>query len=114
MPNVLGDLALKRAMQQFQSPYENMGNRYGTNTPKGEGWLGILKRPDGDISTELSTGFLIDGKEMEVPLLVPTLSADEVKFLLSSTPGTSLPDSIRQKAVAHAMKRIEAGLSPFL
>ena len=51
-------------------------------TPKGEGYFGKLKRPDGDVSTELSIGVNLGGKETEIPTLVPTLSEEEKNYLL--------------------------------
>lgn len=77
---------------------------------KGEGFLGELKRPDGDVSTELSIGVNIGNKEMDIPMLVPTLSKEEVKHLLD---GGRPTDAIVQKAVQHAKTRMAAGQSPF-
>jgi len=82
-------------------------------TEKGPGFLGTLQRPDGKVSTELSIGVSFDGKEMEIPTLVPTLTKEEINFLLNAGEGTKLPQSIKKKAVEHAKKRIKQGLSPF-
>jgi len=78
-------------------------------TPKGSGFLGELKRPDGGISTELSIGVEVDGKEVEIPALVPTLTPEEVQVLLND----GMTDEIVSKARAHATERIKQGLSPF-
>jgi hypothetical protein len=43
-------------------------------TKKGTGFLGPLKRPDGMTMTEYSVGVNIDGKDVEIPTLVPTLT----------------------------------------
>jgi soluble lytic murein transglycosylase len=80
-------------------------------TPKGSGYLGELKRPDGGVMTEYSIGVTIKGKDMDVPTIVPTLSEDEKKVLLSSQPGDKIPDSIVQKAVDHANSRLSQGKS---
>ena len=83
---------------------------------KGQGFLGPLKRPDGRVSTELSVGVNIDGREMEIPSIVPTLSPEELNYLLSSgSPAWTTPigESILQKAVAHAKRRLGVGLSPW-
>lgn len=77
---------------------------------KGPGFLGPLKRPDGDVSTELSVGVNFDGQEREVPLLVPTLSQAEIDHLLRDGQPT---DAMVDKAVAHARQRIKEGKSPF-
>ena len=79
-------------------------------TEKGQGFLGELRRPDGRISTEISIGVNIDGKEREIPTLVPTLSKDEIDYLLAGKEPTK---DIVQKAVDHARKRIGEGRSPF-
>ena len=79
-------------------------------TPKGSGFLGELKRPDGKVSTELSIGVNIDGKETEIPSLVPTLTKQEINYLLEGNKPTSL---IVQKAINHAKSRIAEGKSVF-
>lgn len=80
---------------------------------KGAGFLGPLKRPDGSVSTEISIGVNIDGKEMEIPTLVPTLSRAEVETLLSLPDDAEMPESIVQKAVAFARERTKKGLPAF-
>jgi hypothetical protein len=87
----------------------NFGNRT-DGTAKGMGFFGALKRPDGDISTELSIGVNIEGKELEIPLLVPGLTKAEIQLLLEDGEPT---DEIVGKAVFHAQKRLAKGLSPF-
>jgi hypothetical protein len=88
-------------------------------TMKGNGFLGVLKRTDGGVSTELSIGVDIDGKEIEIPTLISTLTEEEKKYLLSTEPDkifTDNPDlfsSIEKKAIIHAKKRISEGKSPF-
>ena len=57
------------------APY---GMRHGTITPKGKGYFGELKRPDGYSSTELSSEFEYKGGKVEYPLIVPTLSEAEI------------------------------------
>lgn len=88
-------------------------NPYGMRvdgTPKGMGYFGELKRPDGGISTELSIGIDFGKGEMEIPLLVPGLSKAEITHLLE---GGEPTDAIVGKAVMHARSRIAEGLSPF-
>jgi len=88
----------------------NYGKRAdGTN--KGRGFLGELKTSDGKVATELSIGVEFDGKpEREIPLLVPTLTQDEVDSLLA---GNAPSDDIIMKAVTHARGRIAEGKSVF-
>lgn len=83
---------------------------------KGDGWLGVRKRPDGSVSSEISVGVEIGGKEQEIPLMVPGLTRDEMKFLMTTRPddvAKKLPRSILDKAVNHAGQRIKSGKSPF-
>jgi len=77
---------------------------------KGLGYFGQLKRPGGGISTELSIGVSIDGEEIEIPALVPTLTKKEIDYLLV---GNEPNEEIIRKAVAHAKKRKVGGRSPF-
>jgi hypothetical protein len=83
-------------------------------TVKGNGFLGILPRPDGLVSSELSVGTTdLTGKEMDIPTLVPTLTRDEVQYLLNTPPATRLPASIFRKAIDFARQRMKAGLPVF-
>ena len=93
--------------EQGVAPY---GMRHGTMTPKGKGFFGDLKRPDGDSSTELSSEFEYKGKKVEYPLIVPTLSASELNHLLS---GQAPTDDIYNKAESWAKSRVDADKSPF-
>lgn len=54
-------------------------------TPKGCGWYGELKRPDGSISTEIS----VESDGLFMPLLAPGLTQDQIAYLLN-TPVDSL------------------------
>jgi len=88
-------------------------NHYGARSdgsPKGLGFLGELKRPDGKVSTEISIGVNLDGREIEIPSLVPTLTKQEVNHLLS---GGQPNDVIVRKAMDYARYRIAKGKSPF-
>jgi len=78
-------------------------------TPKGPGFLGALIRPDGRIATEASTWVKIDGKDVLIPLLVPTLSHKEIRSILND----EKKEAIVRKALRHAVTRINDGLSPF-
>jgi hypothetical protein len=77
---------------------------------KGTGFLGLLKRPDGKVSSEISVGVNIDGKEMEIPTLVPTLSQKERDYLLNDGKPTK---EIVAKATAFAKERLAQGKSVF-
>jgi len=89
------------------------GNR-NDGTKKGSGFLGVLQRPDGKVSTEISVGVDFGAGEMEIPLLVPTLDQEEIKYLLENEPKPSdIPKPIMDKAVNHAIQRLKDGKSPF-
>jgi hypothetical protein len=62
------------------------------------------------VSTELSIGINLDGKETEVPSLVPTLSQAEIDHLLG---GGEPTQAIIQKAADYARSRLAEGKSPF-
>ena len=84
-------------------------------TPKGSGFLGAMIRPDKKVSSEISIGVEINGKEVEVPTLVPTLTEAERQWLLThdvSDPA-KLPRSIIAKATDYARQRLSRGQSPF-
>lgn len=98
-----------KALNNYIPQEKSFGNR-ADGTPKGSGFLGVLKRPDGGVSTEISVGVNLDGKEIEIPTLVPTLSKEEVDYLLGGGKPTK---TIIDKAVSHAISRMKNGLSPF-
>lgn len=115
----------KAAMMTTQDPYpveakpdrSTWGKRQ-DGSVKGDGWLGPRKRPDGGVSTEISVGVNIDGKDAEIPLMVPGLSRDEMKYLMTRKPDhpdflKKMPKAILDKAVKHAQGRMQKGKSPF-
>lgn len=95
--------------QAEQKPKPDYGLRV-NGTPKGLGFFGELKGPDGKVSTEISIGINLGGKETQIPTLVPTLDQNEINYLLNGGKPTK---EIIDKAVAHAQKRIAEGKNPF-
>lgn len=83
-------------------------------TPKGEGFFGKITRTDdpSKFSTELSASsdFKVNGRTVLFPLLVPTLTKEEIDLLMSDKP---IPNTIYQKAEDFAKARLSKGLSPF-
>lgn len=105
-------LGSESATGQYPTGTKFYGLRH-DGTAKGSGYFGELKRSDGDISTELTIGVNINGKEMEIPTLVPTLSEKQKDWLLTHPANEKLPDDIEKAAVAHARQRLKDGLSVF-
>lgn len=99
--------------QAVEGPEEDLRE---DGTPKGEGFLGRLERPDGQVSTELAMTVEVDGKELLIPALVPGLDEKEIKTLLDLPTGSAkqFPESVMKKAIDHAQARIKDGKSPFL
>ena len=92
-------------------------SRWGARTDgsaKGPGWLGVRQRPDGRVSSEISVGIEMDGKNIEIPLMVPGLTPQEMDYLMTKdVDPRNIPRSIMDKAVSHAIYRQKNGLSPF-
>ena len=109
-----------RLQQSPQPPA--MAGKYGNRedgSPKGGGWLGEIKLPDGSVATEYtvqSQAVAVDGKQIDFPLLVPTLTAEEVELLRTDIiPNQkAIPDGIMQKSVDHARSRLESKNSVFV
>ena len=88
------------------------------STAKGQGYLGELKLKSGGVATEYSTqsaAVKADGKQVDFPTLVPTLTKEEIALMQSDIiPNKKpIPEPIMQKAIQHAKMRLEGGLSPF-
>jgi hypothetical protein len=87
-------------------------------TAKGFGYFGEIKRPDGNVMTEISVGVGLNGKETLIPLVVPTLNKSELNYLMKADPQSQMfmekmPRSIMDKAVDHAVMRMKENKSPF-
>ena len=87
-------------------------------TPKGKGYFGEIKRPDGNVMTEISIGVGLNGKETLIPLIVPTLNKQELEYLRKSNIDSpqfmkNIPPSIINKAVDYASDRLKQNKSPF-
>lgn len=81
--------------------------------PKGKGFMGEIPTKAGDKMTELSSAFEYNGKLVPHPLVVPTLLPEEIKILQNLKDDEQIPEGIYRKAQAHAISRLEQGLSPF-
>lgn len=116
----------KKLDDEYRAIYEQNGLKYyglrEDGTPKDEGWFGELKNANGNAVTELPVTFDIDGQEVLAPLIVPTLTDDEVDFLIDTVnmglePTTDEElkkfNAIHKKAETFASERLKKGLSPF-
>jgi hypothetical protein len=77
---------------------------------KGKGYFGAIPTKDGSMMTEYSSAFDVDGKTVSYPLVVPTLTANELNLL--RTTGEATPE-IEKKAQQFALDRIAEGKNPF-
>jgi hypothetical protein len=103
-----GGLGLKRDnTEEGLAPY---GLRNSGEGAKGKGYFGALPNKEGGVSTEISSEFTYKGKNVEHPLIVPTLNKAELDHLLA---GKEATDAIYSKAQAFAKKRIDEGKSTF-
>lgn len=97
------------------NPSENFGNRFNSNQPKQNGFLGVF-RVGGTAVSENSIGVQINGKETQIPTLVPGLTKEEVSSVIDNALSGGklpLPPEVVAKAVAHAKERIAQGMDPF-
>lgn len=106
---VVMSLILATGYYRFLNNMADYGKR-ADGTDKGAGFYGEVKRPDGDISTEISIGVDYGSGEKQIPTMVPGLTKDELDSLLK---GDEPSGAIVDKAVAHAREREKAGKSPF-
>ena len=109
MGGLLGEI-----MQAPTRPSKERMATYGNRpdgTPKGAGYFGEIPHPKkpGVFSTELSIGVNFDGEETQIPLLVPTLSRQDIDAVIAGKD----TDAIVRKAVDHAKMRLQQGKSPY-
>lgn len=82
-----------------------------------QGWLGSVRNvQEGGMMTEVSIGVEINGEEIEIPAMVPTLTKAEINTLANMKlqgNAKNIPKSIKDKAIAHAKEQLSQGLSPF-
>ncbi len=111
--------ALKRKRGQSSDPESEPVPDYGLRrdgSKKGTGWLGIQKTKSGSDMTEYTVGLEINGNEVDVPTLVPTLNQKEIDYLKTEPDlreRSQINDSIIRKAKEHAEKRMREGKSVF-
>jgi len=117
MPKKEGDyklLAQAISRKPGLAPYGmrnlEQGQDISQGTVKGKGYFGEVPLDQGGAMTEQSSAYGQDGKLVSHPLLVPTLTKQEIDLLgmgLEPTP------QIIKKAQDYAQKRMSAGQSTF-
>lgn len=109
MASILADLQ-QTPVRPSQERIATYGKRQ-DGTPKGAGYFGEIKHPGNSktFSTELSIGVNLEGKDLQIPLLVPTLTRSEIQAVIAGKD----TEAIVQKAVDHAKDRIQKGKSPY-
>jgi len=103
-----GGLLARKDMSMYRADGSKKSNK---------GFIGQVKNNvDGGIMTEASIGIEIEGKEVSMPAMVPTLTAKEIEILSNMKiegNAKNIPRSIINKAIKHAEKRRAEGKSPF-
>jgi len=119
MPNLFDNFmaSMKRKPIVLQPIRNNYGKRP-DGSDKGEGWLGPIDLGNGNVATEYtnqSQSVLVDGKQIDFPTLIPTLTKDELEEMRKiMAAGKDVPGPIMQKAVDHALKQLAEGKSVFM
>jgi len=86
------------------------GQDISQGTVKGKGYFGEVPTNQGGAMTELSSAYEQDGKLISNPLIVPTLTKQELDLLKS---GQKPTPQIIKKAQDYAQKRMGMGQSTF-
>ena len=103
--------------QMVNDQKPSYGNRP-DGTQKGTGYLGEIQRPDGTVMTEITAGVNIKGKEIDIPLITPKASKDDLEYLKKADPKskdfyTKMPKGLMDRAVDHAVGRMKTGKSVY-
>jgi len=96
--------------------YRDKKNAYRADgTLKGPGYFGTINLPSGATATEYSIGVGFDGRQIQIPTLVPSLSEEELGLMRDDIIPNKrpIPPAIFKKAVEHAIMRMKEDKSPF-
>jgi hypothetical protein len=104
-PDHIESLAQGLHMYESEEGLAPYGLRNAGDSVKGKGYYGLIPARGGRMSTEISA----EDAEGEFPLLVPGLTSEEIESLTNE----EYPESVYEKAVAHAQKRRSQNKSPF-
>jgi len=103
-------ISRKPGLAPYGMRYLENGQDISEGTIKGKGYFGEIPVKKGGIMGEVSSAYEQDGNLISHPLIVPTLTKEEIDLLgmgLKPTP------EIYKKAQDYAQQRISAGQSPF-
>jgi len=89
--------------------YLEQGQDISQGTVKRKGYFGEIPTNDDSMMTEFSSAFEVGGKTVQYPLIVPTLTVDELR----SVRDQNITPEINQKAQQFALDRLSRGLDPF-
>lgn len=113
-----GAPAVNRAIDYFNAPEPekkadgglvNYGRRI-DNTPKGSGWLGEIRMPNGrDVMTEMSVG-APGTNETFRPAIVPGALPVDLNYIRMTG---KVPEDVLATSLQHAKRMIDQGRSPF-
>ena len=110
----LGSLESLGLPPQYKDSGGSVGMTRLDGTNKSDtGYLGRIERDDGGVMTEFSIGVEMNGEEVLIPSLVPTLSKEEIETLRTLPEGQPVPQGIVDKAVDHARPLLQQGKNPF-
>ena len=89
--------------------YLEQGQDISQGTVKRKGYFGEIPTQDGSTMTEFSSAFEVNGRTVPYPLIVPTLTVDELR----SVRDQNITPEIQKKAQQFALDRLSRGLDPF-
>lgn len=111
------NLGITSGTPSVQTMIANQKKDYGARpdgSKKGLGYLGEIKRPDGTVMTEVTTGVNIDGKDIDIPVITPYATKSDLEYLKKSDIKSEdfyqkMPKGLMDRAVQHALDRQQAG-----
>lgn len=80
---------------------------------KGKGYFGELINKQGDVVTEMTVGVNIDGQEVDIPVVNPFMSGEDINTLLNLPEDKPIPNKLIRSAIDFALYRKQQGLSPY-
>lgn len=111
-----GDVVMFNTVRREATPEEiaEWGTRQ-NGDPKNAGWRGILYDGEGGVMTEVSIGVQIDNQEVQIPLIVPATTNEQLDTIakIATDETVEVPIQLKNKAVEWALERITENKSPF-